>query len=508
MVDVIGRIVSGDFGEIFVRQKNGEEIEIGDLIISGNKDEYTILQVTNLLYGSQLPKDVMSLMAGMKLEGHGKGLVFMDPTLSNFITAELKSLVTVKKEVPVSPKKLPEFFSELRRITAADLQFIGMPEKPLHVGKIRSGSKILDVDINLPGEKILKHHVLISASTGKGKSNLVKVMSYNALDKDYCGMLILDPHNEYFGKDGIGLSGHPKSGERLRYYTPSEPPAGQNTLSLHINKIRPWHLGDVMNLSEAQQEAVYAFYHKFGATWIESLVSGGEVTGVQPITIIALQRKMNVYLGLTYENEQLTCSSIFRNDRGESTIKDICDALEAGKAVIIDTSYLDSREEILIGAIISQNILNRYKNYKSSGNLSDKPIVSIVIEEAPRVLGVNSVIKSGNIFETIAREGRKFKIGLIAITQLPSVIPREILANMNTKIILGTEMSSDRKSIIDSASQDLSKDDRTIASLDIGEAIVSSTFTRFAVPINIPLFEDLLPRKDEKKVKRKYTGTV
>ena len=140
--------------------------------------------------------------------------------------------------------------------------------------------------------------------------------------------------------------------------------------------------------------------------------------------------------------------------------------------------------------------------------MSDKPIVSIVIEEAPRVLGVNSVIKSGNIFETIAREGRKFKIGLIAITQLPSVIPREILANMNTKIILGTEMSSDRKSIIDSASQDLSKDDRNIASLDIGEAIVSSTFTRFAVPINIPLFEDLLPMKDEKKVKRKYTGTA
>ena len=118
------------------------------------------------------------------------------------------------------------------------------------------------------------------------------------------------------------------------------------------------------------------------------------------------------------------------------------------------------------------------------------------------------IIKSGNIFETIAREGRKFKIGLIAITQLPSVIPREILANMNTKIILGTEMSSDRKSILDSASQDLSKDDRNIASLDIGEAIVSSTFTRFAVPISIPRFEDLLPKKDEKKVKRKYVGTA
>ena len=63
----------------------------------------------------------------------------------------------------------------------------------------------VDVDINLHGEKILKHHVLISASTGQGKSNLVKVMSSNALYKEYCGMLILDLHNDYFGIAAIGL---------------------------------------------------------------------------------------------------------------------------------------------------------------------------------------------------------------------------------------------------------------------------------------------------------------
>ena len=508
MVEIVGRITGGDFSEIFVRQKDGENIEIGDLLISGNKDEYTVLQVTDLVYGSQLPEDVMSLIAGMKLEGHGKDLTFMDPTLSNFITGEMKSLVTVRAGIPISPKRLPEFFSDIRRIVADDLRFIGVPEKPLHVGKIRSGSKILDVDVSLPGEKILRHHILISASTGKGKSNLVKVMTYNALGEDYCGMLILDPHDEYFGRDGNGLSSHPRAGELLKYYTPNDVPPGQNTLTIHINKIRPWHLSDVMNLSEAQQEAVYAYYRLFGNNWIESLLSGAEVNGVQLVTRLALQRKMNVYLGLTYENNQMTCSSIFRNDRGETTIEDICKALEEGKTVIIDTSSLDSMTEILVGAIITQKILNRYKNYKSCNELSDKPIISIIIEEAPRVLGTNSIIKSGNIFETIAREGRKFQIGLIAITQLPSLIPREILANINTKIILGTEMSSDRKSIIESASQDLSKDDRNIASLDIGEALITSTFTRFAVPISIPFFDNYLPKTEEKKVKRKYTGTA
>jgi DNA helicase HerA-like ATPase len=100
----------------------------------------------------------------------------------------------------------------------------------------------------------------------------------------------------------------------------------------------------------------------------------------------------------------------------------------------------------------------------------------------------------------VAKEGRKFRIGLVAITQLISLIPREILANMNTKIILGNEMALERNAIISSASQDLSEDSRTIASLDKGEAIVSSNFTKFAVPIQIPLFEHYIEgiKKPEK----------
>ena len=111
-----------------------------------------------------------------------------------------------------------------------------------------------------------------------------------------------------------------------------------------------------------------------------------------------------------------------------------------------------------------------------------------------------------NIFSRIAREGRKFKIGLTAITQLPSVIPRQILANMGTKIILGIEMAPERKAIIESAAQDLTQDDRAIASLDIGEAIVTSTFSKFAVPIKIPLFEELAKKEPKVSYKEAYHG--
>lgn len=143
--------------------------------------------------------------------------------------------------------------------------------------------------------------------------------------------------------------------------------------------------------------------------------------------------------------------------------------------------------EILVGSIIAGAIFRRYQRYKAENRLRRKPVIGIIIEEAPRVLGKEVIENQGhNIYSTIAREGRKFNIGLVAITQLVSLIPRTILANMNTKIILGNEMAQERAEIIASASQDLSDDNRTIASLDKGEAIVSSIFTKFAVPVKIP----------------------
>ena len=59
-------------------------------------------------------------------------------------------------------------------------------------------------------------------------------------------------------------------------------------------------------------------------------------------------------------------------------------------------------------------------------------------------------------------------------------------------------MNSERQAVIESSPQDLSKDNRNIASLDKGEAIVTSTFTKFAVPIAIPLFKEFV-KKDNMK---------
>ncbi|MCK4555351.1 MAG: ATP-binding protein, partial [Candidatus Aenigmarchaeota archaeon] len=176
----------------------------------------------------------------------------------------------------------------------------------------------------------------------------------------------------------------------------------------------------------------------------------------------------------------------------------------------VDTSTLSGSAEILVGSIISSEIFERYKRLRQQGKLGGKPVVSIVLEEAPRVIGQEVLQRGPNIFSTIAREGRKFSIGLLAITQLPSLIPKQILANMNTKIILGLELASERRAVIESASQDLSKSEKTIASLDMGEAIITSNFTKFAVPIKLPHFEEIVDDVNKRKdvSKQSFRGLV
>lgn len=500
-MDTIGRIVAGRFDKVLIRVKKDKELELGDLITINREQGHSILQVYDLLYRSQISKKVRNLVAGMKLEGYGEELTFTEPELNNYVVASLKNLVDVKQGTPKTPKRLPKFFSELKRSQKQDFSFLTEPSNPLYLGKIRSGSKILPIPVSLPGEQMLRHHTLIPASTGKGKTNTVKILLTSVLENNSFGALVIDPHDEYYGKgQNKGLHHLPDSEENLIYYTPGTPPAGESKLVINISQMVPWDFTGIINLSSAQVEALYAYHQEFKdddkEKWVENLVLGEEVEGVRQSTLNVLQRKFRVRLNITEQNGALQCNGIFKDQGGATTLRDMRNEVENGNIVVIDTSTLGNKVELLIGSMISQRIFNRYKYYKRKQRLEEKPVVSVVIEEAPRVIGEQRV-KEENIFDTIAREGRKFKVGLIAVTQLPSVIPKEILANMNTKIILGTEMGPERKALIESASQDLSKDDRTIASLDIGEAIITSTFTKFAVPTTIPLFEDFVEQKKE-----------
>lgn len=495
-IDIAGQVVGGSVASILVRQKSDQNIELGDLLVADQADEsYLILKVNDLRYGSQIPDSVRELAAGLNLEGYSSGVDFMDAKLRNYVCASVKPIAKVLKDNNENkvkiPKVMPTFFTSIRFATEDDMKFLSKPPKnPVYLGQVRSGSKVLEVPVYLDGDTAFTHHVLIPATTGRGKSNLLKVILWSLLDVGKVGILVLDPHDEYYGRDGIGLKDHPKAARNLVYYS-SDAVMGRNTLVINLETLEPQHFEGIISFSDAQEEAIANYYRTYRSNWLEHLVIGDAVEGTTARTLQVLQRKFRKALGISVIDGRVVCDmEVFSTSAGSATIGEIAKSLEAGKIVVIDTSRLSDDAELIVGSIISNKIFYDHRKAKAEGTLGQISPVSIVIEEAPRVLSAEAMEQSSNIYSTIAREGRKFKVGLVAITQLTSVIPQMILTNMNTKIILGNEMVAERRAVMESSAQDLSDEDRTIASLDKGEAIVSSIFTKFAVPIYTPLFDE------------------
>ena len=122
---IAGQVVGGKFGDIIIRQKSGNDLEIGDLMVSEENGSFLILQVFSLEYGSQIQDRMQQMMSGVNLE-QGSDAQFYEPEFVNYVLARIKPLARVLKkncEVKI-PKSLPSFFNKLRLITKDDLKFL------------------------------------------------------------------------------------------------------------------------------------------------------------------------------------------------------------------------------------------------------------------------------------------------------------------------------------------------------------------------------------------------
>jgi DNA helicase HerA-like ATPase len=119
------------------------------------------------------------------------------------------------------------------------------------------------------------------------------------------------------------------------------------------------------------------------------------------------------------------------------------------------------------------------------------PVVAVALEEAQRVLSANKDRES-NVFPRVAREGRKFGVGLLAVTQQPKLLDDELLSQFNTFFVLGLADEKDRNILRSSAKQDLSALGPEIQTLMPGECLVVNLEAPFAVPALVHLYDDVV----------------
>ncbi len=174
---------------------------------------------------------------------------------------------------------------------------------------------------------------------------------------------------------------------------------------------------------------------------------------------------------------------LMTDDPSQSLTGKVLDDLAGGKVVLVDTSGLEAVEETLVASLLTRSLLderaNAYRNDRE--RFGQLPRTLVALEEAQRVL-TRLDDAEFNVFPRLAREGRKFNVGLCAVTQQPKLIDPELLSQFNTYFVLGLADERDRNTLRSSSKQDLSDLGAEIQTLMPGEALVTNPEAPFALP--------------------------
>lgn len=110
--------------------------------------------------------------------------------------------------------------------------------------------------------------------------------------------------------------------------------------------------------------------------------------------------------------------------------------------------------------------------YGGSGIGRPSPVL-VVLEEAHRYLGEGAMALTRNSANRIAREGRKYGVGLLLVTQRPTELPKTALAQCGTIIALRLSNSEDQGAIKTALPDTISGLAAVLPSLRTHEAIIS-----------------------------------
>ncbi len=129
--------------------------------------------------------------------------------------------------------------------------------------------------------------------------------------------------------------------------------------------------------------------------------------------------------------------------------------------------------DVAIGVVIDLLFEIAVRTPSEAAGIGRPRPLLIVLEEAHRYLGESADPKPRSAANRIAREGRKYGVGLLLVTQRPSELPDTALAQCGTLIALRLSNSADQAKVRSALPDTVSGLADVLPSLRTGEAVAS-----------------------------------
>jgi len=184
------------------------------------------------------------------------------------------------------------------------------------------------------------------------------------------------------------------------------------------------------------------------------------------------------------------------HDPSSQLLMRLLEALEHGKLCVVDLSQMRGTQGYILAGIILRQIFSRNQEEFTKEQPKTIPTI-VVIEEAQSVLEDRS--STAEPFISWVKEGRKYDLGALLITQQPGSVPNEILSQGDNWFIFHLLSAGDLQNV-KSANAHFSTD--LLSSLlnepIPGQGIFWSSVAQreYPIPVRILSFEQLFSARD------------
>ena len=316
---------------------------------------------------------------------------------------------------------------------------------------VQDGMQITSPEIlvKFPINSLVSRRSFIFARAGFGKSNLNKLL-FSKLYEDTptvekrggkevpVGTIIFDPDGEYFWPDDKGRPGLcdvPALEDKLVVFTGRKAPSPfygsfvAGGIKLDIRRLRP---GDVISIAlspdRQEQQNVAKLRGLSPQNW-EELVNLIDVNGYAT-DIDEVMRLLNLEKGKQEAEAFAARSNMTRivkmlHDKTSQLMDKLIHALSEGKLCVVDVSQMRGDQSLILSGLILRRIFDRNQNEFTEADPKTIPTIAVV-EEAQSVL--HEKASAATPYIEWVKEGRKYDLGALLITQQPGSIPVEILS--------------------------------------------------------------------------------
>lgn len=440
----------------------------------------------------------------------------------------------------------PTINDEVHLVTEEDLLDIygeGDVAGLLPIGK-HSSSDILDVYLDI--HKLVLRHSAILGSTGSGKSNSVVTVIKRIIEKmKNSRMVLIDPHGEYasaFPEAKVFKIGDERrplfvpfwlmTFDELAYFLVGAKPtddarpeyrnfrelilrAKKDNYQLNAGEVNPNFITadspipfDIRQIWYDINRKVYATYKSkqnqseeneclidkgdpeqlIGAKFQPYSMGSTEPYKANDVSFYAYEKKLIARLKDTRYDFMFYPGEYRTKDSGKDLHNLLSDWISGEERLtILDLSNVPFEVMDITVGLITRFIYDSMFWGRFVENTGRNRPILIAYEEAHSYLGKGNSFYAKEAVERIFKEGRKFGIGAMVISQRPSELSETILAQVGTFIALRLTNSSDQSIVKSIAPDNLNSLINLLPSLRIGEAVIVGEAINIPSRVRLPL---------------------